>query len=173
MIRPALAEEAEAISALALRSKAHWAYPPEQMSVFREELTLSATDVVARRAHVFEEDGEIRGFYTLVARGDGHGDVELDHLFVDPRRMGRGMGSALFEHACSTAQKAGFHRMVIRSDPNAAGFYSARGARLEGYVSSSIPGRDLPFFSLDIKERVAAQPGAADGRGPRVRPERR
>jgi hypothetical protein len=49
--------------------------------------------------------------------------------------------------------EAGFDRMVIRSDPNAAGFYESFGARLEGEIPSSIPGRSLPFFGLPLGPR--------------------
>jgi GNAT superfamily N-acetyltransferase len=144
-IRPARPDEAEAISALALRSKAHWPYGSEQLAVFRRELTLAAGDVVARRAHVLVEDGQLVGFYTLTRR---EGDAELEHLFVEPARLGRGLGSALFRHACALARREGFGRLVIQSDPNAAGFYAALGARLERHVPSSIPGRELPLFSV-------------------------
>jgi len=165
-IRPAVPEEAEWISALALRSKAHWGYSPEQMSVFSRELTLSPTDIAARRAHVLEENGRIVGFYTLATRAEG--DAELEHLFVEPSGLRRGSGAALFRHACAVAREAGFHRLVIQSDPNAAGFYVSVGARLERHIPSSIPGRELPFFSFDLGERVAAQPGiATDGASPR------
>ena len=156
-IRPADPEEAQAISALAIRSKAHWGYPPEQMSVFSRELTLSPSDIAARHAHVLEENGQVVGFYTLATRADD--DAELEHLFVEPSGLRRGSGAALFRHACALAREAGFGRLVIQSDPNAAGFYLSVGARLERCIPSSIPGRELPFFSLELAERVAAQPG--------------
>src|SRR4051794_14822434 len=147
-IRPAIAEEAEVISSLAIRSKAHWGYTPEQMVVFSRELVLSPAELATRRAHVLEENGRIIGLYTLVARADDA--AELDHLFIDPSRLGSGLGAALFRHACVVAQQAGFRRLSILSDPHAVGFYAAMGARLEGYVPSSIPGRQLPVFTLDL-----------------------
>jgi GNAT superfamily N-acetyltransferase len=147
-IRPARPEEAEALSALAVRSKGYWAYTPEQMLVFSRELMLAPTDIAGCRAHVLEKAGQIIGFYTLQRRSAD--DVELEHIFVDPAALRCGVGSALFQHACSTAQAAGFRRLVIRSDPNAAGFYECLGAGMEGLVPSSIPGRSLPFFSLDL-----------------------
>ena len=149
MIRRADPAEAVALSDLAIRSKAHWGYTPAQLSVFQRELTLTEADLVLRCAHAFEEKGRVVGFYTLLERPDG--SIELEHLFVDPRDFGRGVGRALFEHACAAAVATGRERLVIQSDPNAAGFYQSRGARLEGYVSSSIPGRELPLFSVDLR----------------------
>ena len=118
------------------------------MSVFRPDLTLSPSEVASQRTHVLEESGRIVGFYTLAPRSDA--EAELDHLFVDPSRLRRGLGATLFRHACATARAAGFRRLVIRSDPNAPGFYESVGARLESHVPSNIPGRSLPFFSLDL-----------------------
>jgi GNAT superfamily N-acetyltransferase len=147
-IRPALPEEAAEISVVALRSKAHWGYAGAQMAVFGPELTLSASELVARKAHVFEEGGRIVGFFTLMGREEGVG--ELEHIFVDPTRLRRGIGAALFRHACVVAREAGWRRLVIQSDPNAAGFYQRMGARLERYIPSSIPGRKLPLFSIAL-----------------------
>ena len=39
---------------------------------------------------------------------------------------------------------------MIQSDPNAAGFYHALGARLEREIPSSIPGRTIPFFARSL-----------------------
>ena len=162
MIRPADPEEARVISALAVRSKAHWGYSPQQMSVFARELDISPTDVATHRAHVLEEDGQIVGFYTLAPRADG--EVELEHLFVEPSGLRRGSGAALFRHACAVAREAGFRRLVIQSDPNAAGFYLSVGADLERYIPSSVPGRELPLFGFDLVDPFASRSGgAADG----------
>jgi GNAT superfamily N-acetyltransferase len=147
-IRPARPTEADALSALALRSKAHWNYPPEQLAIFRGELTIAAEQVAQRRAHVIEEDGQLLGFYTLLPTTQDN--AELEHLFVDPAHLGRGLGRALFHHACDVARRAGIATLVIQSDPNAAGFYRALGARLDRQIPSSIPGRTLPFFSFPL-----------------------
>jgi GNAT superfamily N-acetyltransferase len=147
-IRPARPDEAAAISALAMRSKASNGYTDEQMEVFRRELALDPGDIRAHRAHVLVEEERIVAFYTLTARGDGA--AELEHLFVEPARFGRGLGSALFRHACALARGEGFARVVIQSDPSAAGFYAALGARLERHVPSSIPGREIPLLSFPL-----------------------
>jgi GNAT superfamily N-acetyltransferase len=148
MIRPAWPGEAETISALAVRSKAHWKYSPEQMAVFRSELTVTPEQIPGRRAHVLEEAGCLVGFYTLLPRDAKV--AELEHLFVEPTELGRGVGTALFHHACGVALRAGFRDLVIQSDPNAAGFYRAMGARLEREIPSSIPGRTIPYFAYSL-----------------------
>jgi len=148
-IRRAHPSEARSISELALRSKAHWAYNDAQLEVFREELSLSAADVVAHQAHVLLLDETLTGFYTLVPVGEGA--VELQHLFVDPAQLRKGLGSELWRHALSTAREQCFSRMIIQSDPNAAGFYRALGATHESDIASSIPGRVIPLFSIALR----------------------
>ncbi|MDJ0785588.1 MAG: GNAT family N-acetyltransferase [Myxococcota bacterium] len=147
-IRVAEPSEAQAISALAVRSKAHWDYTPEQMAVFSEELRVLPEQVAERHAHV-AEDGGLLGFYTLLPLEDGR--VELEHLFVEPAALGCGLGRALFEHACACAARLGFRELFIQSDPNAAGFYTALGARALREIPSSIPGRSIPTYAFPLE----------------------
>jgi GNAT superfamily N-acetyltransferase len=147
-IRRARAQEAAALSALTLRSKAHWGYSAEQMAVFRDELTFTPAAVVERRTHVLEEDGAVVAMYTLLGSG---AEVELEHLFVDPPRLRQGHGKRLFEHACDLARAAGAQALVIKSDPHAAGFYRTLGAADAGEIPSSIPGRNIPTFRLLLR----------------------
>ena len=148
-IRAARPEEATLITDIALRSKAHWAYTDEQMAVFRGELTVSPEHLAGSPAYVIEDEGVVRGFYTLGALEEA-GLVELDHLFIDPEAMRGGLGRRLLEHARKTARADGYTRMKIQSDPNAAGFYESLGARKVGDIPSSIPGRTLPHYELDL-----------------------
>jgi len=147
-IRPAHRNEAALISSLALRSKAHWNYSKEQLDVFAHELTIRPEDIADRRTHVVERDGIVVGFYTL--RSITLEVVELEHLFIEPTRLHSGLGRLLFAHASQFARHAKFSRLVVQSDPNAAGFYSALGATLERYITSSIPGRLIPLFYLKL-----------------------
>lgn len=148
MIRPARPSEAAIISDLAIRSKSHWQYTPEQLAVFRGELTIAPEQLEMKQAHVAEENGAIVGFYTLASLAGS--DVELEHIFIDPALLNRGVGSRLFRHACETAKVSGAKTLVIQSDPNAAGFYHALGATLEREIPSSIPGRSIPYFTFSL-----------------------
>lgn len=64
--------------------------------------------------------------------------------------LGRGLGRALFAHACNLARRAQIRSLTIQSDPNAAGFYAALGARFLRDIPSSIPGRSIPCFEFDL-----------------------
>lgn len=104
--RSARPHESEAVSSLALRSKSHWQYTAEQLEVFRDELTIAPEQVAPKRTHAAEEAGVLLGFYTLMMlhEDEYQDEAELEHLFVEPGRLERGVGAAVFRHACQTAR---------------------------------------------------------------------
>lgn len=151
IIRPAESREADFLSQLALRSKAHWGYSQDFLDACRTELTVDESRIGTDDYLCFValDDNPIVGFYTLEMTSAVVG--ELDALFVEPHCIGSGVGSALVRHAVKQASKAGLQRIVIQGDPNATGFYSALGAQQVGtQESGSVPGRELPLFEIDI-----------------------
>ncbi|MET8470701.1 GNAT family N-acetyltransferase [Streptomyces sp. NPDC006422] len=148
-LRPARPDEAERLSALALRSKAHWGYDDAFMASCVAELTLHPSEVERRRTTVAEDaDGRLLGLVTL----EGAPPVgELGLMFVDPDAMGLGVGRLLFEHMREAARAAGFRAVGWSADPNAVPFYEAMGGRHVGVTpSGSIPGRTLPLMELRL-----------------------
>ena len=154
-IRPAAANEAALLSALAVRSKGHWGYSKEFLDACRDEL---AVDLEAVDVQVAADGDELLGYYALDDLGAGR--FELDALFVDPPYIGRGIGRALLEHALRALAAKGATQLTIQSDPDAARFYEAAGARLIGSrASGSIPGRELPLYAIDIGASGERQAG--------------
>lgn len=155
-IRQATASEAERLTELALRSKAHWGYDAEFLRDCRIDLTLTPEYIASSSVFVLEERGSVAGFYSLSGEG---ADVELMHLFVEPLAIGRGYGKLLFKHAVETARRFKFERMLIGSDPNALEFYEAMGARRVGEVASIMrPGRMLPLLHYALLSSAAGTP---------------
>lgn len=141
------------LSALALRSKAHWGYPRDFLEACRPELAVDASRIGSEdyRCFVAVENDSIAGFYTVESISAGA--WELDALFVEPARIGTGVGRSLVQHAVHLLTECGATRLIIQGDPNAADFYRAAGARKVGTrESGSIPGRYLPLFEIDIDE---------------------
>lgn len=145
VIRPARAGEAEALTALCVRSKAHWGYDDTFMRLSRTSLTVSDADIASGRVLVATDGDRIVG----VARVEPDG--ELGVMFVDPPAMGRGAGRALFDAAAALARRLGARSMAILADPNAAPFYERMGARFVSQApSDAIPGRTLPLYEYDL-----------------------
>ena len=139
------------MSALAVRSKAHWGYSKEFLAACRGELSVDASRIGSEdyRCFVAVENDSTAGFYTVERISEGV--WELDALFVEPARIGTGVGRSLIRHAVHLLSECGAVRLMIQGDPNATDFYRAAGARRVGIrESGSIPGRHLPLFAIDI-----------------------
>jgi GNAT superfamily N-acetyltransferase len=148
-IRPARPDEADALTALALRAKAHWPYEEALMAVFRRTITITAEDIQAHLVLVHETDGGVDGVGMLLLRGGD--DAELEHLWVDPPAIGGGVGRRLCLAFAEGARHAGATRIVLNSDPYAEAFYYRLGAvRIGGHPVEEIPGRILPRLAISI-----------------------
>lgn len=168
-VRPAAPREAAALSALALRSKAHWGYDAEFLEACRAELTYTAEQIAGAGAPqqgggfgvvefgvVDAAGGTPAGFF----RFSGTPPVgELDALFVDPAHIGTGLGGLLLRAALEQAATAGFTALELDADPGAAPFYRHHGARQVGESpSGSIPGRVLPRLRFRLSGAGSANP---------------
>ena len=151
-IRRARTDETEALSDLALRSKAHWGYDDAFMAACRDELTVTKKHIEDGEVWVLDDDPWPLGFYRLSVDGRV-GVVEL--LFVRPDAIGTGAGRALWTHMLGEAERRGAERISVDSDPDAEGFYRAMGCRRIGETpSASVPGRMLPQLELSLTETV-------------------
>ncbi len=148
VIRPAHPDEAEYLSDLAIRSKAHWGYDDNFLADCRAVLTVTPADIERHHVTVADVDGSVAGFYAI----EGLPPIgELSLLFVEPSHIGTGVGRRLFEHAVASAHDAGFDGFTIDADPYAEDFYRAMGAIRTGVTPSSVrPGRELPRLTFTV-----------------------
>ncbi|HMM80861.1 MAG TPA: GNAT family N-acetyltransferase [Pyrinomonadaceae bacterium] len=151
-IRPADAADAVRLSEIAFAAKAYWKYPAEWLEKWRTQLTIAERDIEDDTVVKLTVGVEIAGFYML--REDA-GKLWLEHLWVEPRFIGRGLGRKLFEHAVENAGETTFAAIYIESDPNAEGFYAAMGAERVGESRSELDGtvRELPLMEFKLKGR--------------------
>ena len=148
-IRKATPNEAEILSALAIRSKAHWGYSRDFMNACLTELSYSSDEIENKYFFVAEIAGSLVGFYALDRLS--FTEIELDALFVDPPSMGKGYGRALISHAKHKAIDLGASTLVIQADPNANNFYLSAGGIVTGErESASISGRYLPILVIQL-----------------------
>lgn len=137
-IRRAQESDAAELTRIAHESKRHWGYPERWIELWREDLTLSPEFIAGNEVYLAEEDGEALGCHGLVAGTPGW---TLEHFWVRPAAMGRGVGRRLFEHARAVAAGAGASVLEIDADPNAEPFYRKMGALRVGEVRSEVDGR--------------------------------
>jgi GNAT superfamily N-acetyltransferase len=154
-IRRAERAEADALTDLAMRSKALWGYDAAFMAMCLEELTVQPDAIEAGEVWVAEESDAIVGLLEIVPEGRA---AELRLIFVEPGAVRSGVGRALWRHAEKRARAHGAKTLALDADPNAVPFYERMGMRVVGEEpSGSIPGRMLPR----MEKRLADRPSRA------------
>jgi GNAT superfamily N-acetyltransferase len=144
-------EDAAALTEIAHAAKRHWGYPERWIESWRDILTMRPEFIAANVTYSAMEDGRAIGFYLLTTESDG---LHLDHLWIIPHAMGRGIGRALFEHAVEQTRKLGHRTLRIEADPNAEGFYTRMGAQRVGATVTMIEDqrRELPLLLYELPE---------------------
>jgi ribosomal protein S18 acetylase RimI-like enzyme len=142
-------EDADRLTEIAHASKRHWNYPEHWIEGWRDILTMKPDFIAANIAYCAIEDRRAVGFYALTREQDG---LHLDHLWVLPAAMHRGIGRALFEHAAEQARNLRFQTIKIEADPNAEGFYQRMGTKRIGTRVNEIDcqKRQLPLLEFRI-----------------------
>jgi GNAT superfamily N-acetyltransferase len=141
------------LSRIAHAAKAHWEYPEVLLRLWQHDLTVTPRFIEEHDVFCARRDGRIAGFYALSRDGS---TFELEHLWVDPDDLGRGIGACLFRHAVDRVRECGGDVLRIASDPHAEGFYRRMGARRVDEVASTPAGRMLPLLDLDVTRRDRA-----------------
>jgi len=138
-------DDAAALTEIAFAAKRHWGYPERWIVSWTHLLTIEPHLIDRQPTFTAYIDGKPVGFYSLNRKS---GAVCLEHLWVLPHFMRRGVGRALFLHAVEQLKALGFKRLEIESDPNAAGFYEHMGARCVATSVSELEGqlRELPVL---------------------------
>ena len=150
LIRRATGDDADALTDLAHRAKAHWGYPASWMRQWDPQLTIIPGYLEAHDVWLAERDGVIVGMCALEDRG---ARWNLEHVWVEPAAHGGGIGRALVMEALAEARRRHPGVVELLADPYASGFYERLGARRAGDVPAPMPGarnRTLPKFEFDL-----------------------
>lgn len=153
-VRRATPEDAEALTRIALAAKRHWGYPERWILQWTGGLTITPEFVRNNEVHAAAvEGGRTVGFYALVGEGRR---IELEHLWISPEYIGRGVGRILFDHALGKAAALGAETLRLEADPNAEGFYRRMGAVRVGENVYELEGhrRVLPLMAVEVGNRL-------------------
>ncbi len=159
IIRRAQPDEHEVLTEISFASKRHWNDPEAYFEVWKNELVITHKYIESNTVFAAETPDGIAGYFSIVHVPQdfmagpvfvrqGHW---LEHIFIRPAYIGQGIGRSLIEFARDWCVQHGIDRLYIFSDPHARGFYERLGANYLGESASSIPGRTIPLFELNIR----------------------
>ena len=142
-------EDAAALTTIAFAAKRHWGYPESWIRLWSEALTITPGYIGAHPTCVAVVDEKIVGFCAAQVDAD---EALVDHLWVSPAAMGRGIGRLLFLHMEQLLRDGGAVRLKVVADPNAEGFYHRMGATTLGHEKSTVEGqaRFLPLLEKSL-----------------------
>lgn len=161
MIRRVRIQEANILTKISFSSKGYWNYPKEFFEKWSNELTISSDYIQNNAVFVFEKDGNIIGYYSIVELKD---DIEiadikinkgfwLEHMFIEPQSIGKGIGTKLFQHLRKWCTSLDVSELGILADPHSRGFYEKMGCEYMLEYPSTIKNRTTPYFQLKITKR--------------------
>jgi len=147
-IRRAAPDQAEILTQIAFAAKRHWGYPEHWIQLWSPILTITPEFIQQYETYVALLDNELVGFCAISLEDE---KASLEHLWVLPDFMGKGVGNSLFNHMRSRCRELGVRILEIESDPHAQGFYERMGAKKIGEVVGEIEGqpRILPLLELN------------------------
>lgn len=131
------------MTALVIRSKAHWGYDASFMAAAAADLHFTEEELARSDVLVAESDGALVGMVAVDDR-----EARLGWLFVEPVAIGTGVGSALLKAALARAAARGLKSLELDNDPHAEPFYRAHGAERVGTARTPTTGRELPRLRI-------------------------
>jgi ribosomal protein S18 acetylase RimI-like enzyme len=118
VIRRARPEDADAIAGLFERSFGTLTFVPV-LHTLEEHRAFFGRLIVEEEVWVAEPDGVVAGFLVLSER-------MIHHLYVEPERIGSGIGTALLDHA-KARRPDGFTLWTFQENVRARHFYERHG----------------------------------------------
>lgn len=158
-IRRAVPCDHRSLTKISFCSKAYWQYPESYFSVWKSELTVTADYISRNEVFAYCLKEEIVAYYSLVMLSQEKvfsGEVLqcgwwLDHMFVLPENIGRGIGREMFGHCINRLLDLDAEKLMILADPFAWKFYEKMGCRCHGAYPSTIPGRTTPYLEYHLE----------------------
>ncbi len=146
-IQQAEIRDADALTRIAIAAKRHWNYPEELIQLWEKDLTITTTYLRKNIVLKAVQGDTILGFGALEKNAEG---IEVEHLWIMPAHIGRGLGKCIMDQLKIAATALGEPKILIVSDPYAVGFYEKQGGKVVGQEESSPADRFLPVLEIRL-----------------------
>lgn len=145
--RTAKIDDLITLNEISFKSKAYWGYPDEWMEKWKDDLTMSEEEFFHSNILVVEVENRIIGFSSIVENAENY---ELNHLWLLPEIIGKGVGKKLLNKTIEIFVKAE-KPIILLADPNAEAFYSSQGFVTFDKLESFPKERFLPLMRKHIQ----------------------
>ena len=140
-------EDAARLSKISFAAKAHWGYPKDWLAIWKPNLTIRPEDFEVFTIFKLVEATNIIGFMAIDCRPN---ELEIEHLWIRPERIGQGFGKLLLNYGIQQTCNDATEQILVVADPNAAGFYQKMGFETFKFVKSKPGNRRLPVMKRPI-----------------------
>lgn len=147
-ISKATTDDAEILTDITKKSKAHWGYSNEQMESWSSQLTIATNYIGTNEVYKLVMNDLVVGYYSYVVLEENV--VQLDNLFLLPEYIGTGLGTFLMSDFLDRCKALKFQKVVLEADPNAENFYKKQGFKTIGQIKTTIKDRFLPIMELHL-----------------------
>ena len=145
LIRAGAAEERQALEGLQLRASVHSTRYADDLLAHPDAIEIPPWQFEDGLVRVAEDADSVVGFAVLLAPIAG--SCELDAIFVEPDRMGTGIGRLLIDDAVARARAWAASRIEVVANPDAVDFYERLGFAGSETVSTRFgPGRRMQLL---------------------------
>jgi len=111
----------------AVRTSCATHYPPDVIAIWSAADPSPSMPLLLRAGGgIVVEDAGVLAGYALLDADTG----EVDAIFVEPARQGRGIGQALMQALEAMAREAGLDKLFLSASLNAVAFYERTGFRI-------------------------------------------
>ncbi|PHO19494.1 hypothetical protein CPU12_00885 [Malaciobacter molluscorum LMG 25693] len=145
--RDAITEQSQLLSDIAIESKGYWGYSREQLDIWRKDLRIEKEYIENNLIKIVYQNSNPVGFFSIKS---GTLKKELDHLWLLPEIIGKGVGNIVFDKIINECKRLNISKFTIVSDPDAEGFYLHKGAKRIGEVESISQKRMLPLLEYQV-----------------------
>ena len=146
------------LSAIAYSSTRYLNYPEERFLAWKEDLTITKEYLRTNIVRKLMLCNDTIGFYSIqlneteqtiksirIEKG-----FWLDHFFIKPEYIGFHFGKMMFIDCSSYCRKNDIKEIKVFVDPKSEGFYQKMGCKKVRMSKSSITGREIPVYKIDI-----------------------
>ncbi|MGB6082764.1 GNAT family N-acetyltransferase [Moheibacter sp.] len=143
----ATVEDAEDLSAVAVRSKRHWGYSKEAMELWNQNLTITEDFLNSHTVIKATLEDEIVGFFALE---EIQPVTRIAQYWIDTPYMRKGYGTVMYNYLRDYLKKRNVEKVTLVLDPNGMSFFERKGAKILERIEHKVKNKFLYIVEVPV-----------------------